>query len=75
MLGPRKNNLTVTRLRSVKPGPEDNYHFNDRTFYSAIYTETTFSTVLAIIKIIDGTFQLTAFRSGWLIFPVVISLL
>ena len=47
------------------------YHF----FYSAIYTETTLSTVLAIIKIIDGTFQLTAFRSGWLIFPLVISLL
>ena len=33
MLGPRKNNLTVTRLRSVKPCPEDYYNFNDRTFY------------------------------------------
>ena len=29
----RKNNLTETRLCSVKPGLEDNCHFNDRPFY------------------------------------------
>ena len=39
----RKNNLTVIRLHSVIIGPEDNYHFNERTFY--LYVHVYYSPV------------------------------
>ena len=35
MLKLEKIILLWSEATSVKPGPEDNYHFNDRTFYLA----------------------------------------
>lgn len=34
---PRNNDLTLTSLRTVKAGSENNFHLNDGTFYLNLF--------------------------------------